>query len=153
MPEVTTASALDLSMMPALGVAARRLHQSLDEVEPELLHQLAGESPGVRPDREAESSDDIVARVLEGKRQQYRDARTFARTLAGDPRVADAEVRQAAQGVSQVLDRAVIAQRSGPDYSEQTGLSWNLSADPTISAGSAYQELKFAQDTGWTGSF
>lgn len=123
-----------------LGPVAAAVSRLSDSAPPGSLREAAKDAPSVKPNIEALISDSEVQRIREEKRLQYRDALGFAQ-----------RVGEAGREVEEALREAIVHQYSSPEYSEQQGLSWNLSPDPSLTAGAAYKELAFAKDSGWTG--
>lgn len=143
-----TFSAVDCSKLGAVGKAVSTLKAAMDTpAEIKDARQVADETPRVDPNFEALLSDDEIASALEEKRLQYRDSVGFASRLSERSE----SLRSEAEKVGQALKEAIIHNYSDAEHTGQTGLSWNLSPDPSITAGSAYDNLAFSRDTGWTG--
>lgn len=146
--DVKTFSAVDCSKLGTVGQAASVLKQAMDtREEVQGARNAAQGTTRVDPNFEALLSGDEVVSALEEKRLQYRDSIGFAEGLKSH---ADSLAPEA-EGVAQALKDAIIYSYSDSEHSGQTGLSWNLSPDPGTTAGSAYENLAFARDTGWTG--
>lgn len=146
--DVRTFSAIDCSKLEQVGQAVAALKQALDTPEEvESARKVAGQTPRVEPDANALTSEDEIRATMELKRLQYRDAVGFAEALAGNTPSVGNEARQVAGS----LQEAIVYHYADEMHGGQTGLSWNLSPDPSVSAGAGYEELAFARETGWTG--
>jgi hypothetical protein len=146
--DLKTFSAIDCSKLGAVGYAVAEFKSAVDTTEELVAAQrVAGQTPRVKPDGEALTSNDEIRAVVELKRLQYRDALGFAEAVAQESESLEKE----AGAVATSLREAIIHQYSDPEYTGQTGLSWNLSPDPSVSAGAVYSDLAFAKETGWTG--
>lgn len=145
---VKTFSAVDCSKLGQVGSAARELMSALNTREKvAATRQIAAQTPRVAVDGERLTSSDELVSTMEEKRLQYRDSVGFAQRLSEQ---VDA-LRPQADNVVGALQQAIVYQYGDPEHSDQTGLSWNLSPDPGVTAGAAYEKLAFAKDTGWTG--
>lgn len=141
----TTFAAVDQSKMAEVGQAITEFAEAADSTEG--LREAANSTPRVIPDGERLTSSNDVVSTMELKRIQYRDALGFSEKVSETV----PELSEEADAVALALQKAIVHQFSAPDYTGQQGLSWNLSPDPSITAGAGYQNLAFAQDTGWDG--
>ena len=145
---VKTFSAVDCSKLDAVGKAVSALKSAIDTPgEVRDAREVAQSTTRVDPNFEALLSGDEVTSALEEKRLQYRDSVGFAEGLSQR----SDSLRSEAASVEQALREAIIHSYSDADHSGQTGLSWNISHVPGITAGSGYGELAFSRDTGWSG--
>jgi hypothetical protein len=146
--DVNTFSAVDCSKLGAVGEAVSALKSAIDTPrEVQDAREVARSTTRVDPNFEALLSGDDLVSALEEKRLQYRDSVGFAEGLSHR----SDSLRSEAASVERALRNAIIHSYSDADHAGQTGLSWNLSPDPAITAGSGYGELAFSRDTGWTG--
>lgn len=145
---VKTFSAVDCSKLGAVGEAVSALRSAIDTPqEVQDAREVAQSTTRVDPNFEALLSGDEVASALEEKRLQYRDSVGFAEGLSQRCE----SLRSEATSVEQALREAIIYSYSDTEHAGQTGLSWNISHDPGITAGAGYRELAFSKDTGWSG--
>ena len=143
-----TFSAIDCSKLGKVGEAVAEFKQALDSAEEVKAAQLvASQTARVEPNIDSLTSDDEVVVAMELKRLQYRDAVSFAKSMAEGP----GALKNEAGRVANTLQEAIVHNYSDEKHSGQTGLSWNLSPDPSVTAGAAYKHLAFAKATGWTG--
>jgi hypothetical protein len=143
-----TFSAVDCSRLSKVGEAVAEFRKALDTPEEVEAAKLAAETTArVDPDLGSLTSDSEVVVAKELKRLQYRDAVGFAESVARSSQTLESQAGK----VAHTLQDAIVYHYSDAEHGGQTGLSWNLSPDPTITAGSNYQNLALAKETGWTG--
>jgi len=78
----------------------------------------------------------------------YKDLTDFAQRVANNPKIADANLKQAANSVTAAVSNAVIAERHSPSYPGAHGLTIEL-GNYFFSPNREYRDLGFSQQSGW----
>lgn len=145
--KVSTFTVVDQAALAETTPSLSRFVGSLQSEDPDRLKAAAQRTARVKPDLERLTSQNEWTRVAEEKRLQYRDSLGFLRAVQDSVGETSPASRELVDGLS----KALIFHHSSVEYEEQTGLSWNISPDPAVSAGAEYKNLALAKDTGWTG--